>query len=101
MAKVSFTKEVMLDILDGVTGEVIRDNIVDTSRWSNIYELIFSLGVADSIEVGKEVFYRTSYSVGATEYQDEGPWEYDTSVECTEVVPVEVTSIEWKVKKDK
>ena len=40
----------------------IEDNIIDTSRWSIIHEIIFEDG-------GK--FYRTTYSVGATEMQ----WE--------------------------
>lgn len=37
-------------------------------------------------------FYRTTYSVGATEQQDESPYEYeDDMIECPEVVPVSKT----------
>lgn len=62
------------------------DEVVDNSRWSIQHEIIFEYE-------GK--FYRTSYSVGATEQQDEGPWEYDDTVECTEVEQKEVLVKQW------
>lgn len=64
----------------------VEDNVVDNSRWSVDHELIFK-------HEGK--FYQTSYSVGATECQDERPWEYDDEVECTEVAQQEVTVMAW------
>lgn len=67
----------------------IKNDIVDTSRWSIHHEIIFE-------HDGK--FYRTHYSVGATEYQDESPWEYDDEVECTEVELKQVMVTKWVVK---
>ena len=64
----------------------IEDNIIDTSRWSIIHEIIFENG-------GK--FYRTTYSEGATEMQWEEPWEYEEEVECEEVELREVTVNKW------
>jgi len=62
---------------------VVEKKLIDTSRWSNIYNLIFSF---------RRKFYQTGYSVGATEQQDERPFEYaEDEVECKEVVPVEKT----------
>lgn len=60
---------------------IITDEIVDTTRWSEIHDVIFKLD---------EKFYQTHYSQGLTEYQDESPWEYDDP-EIHEVEPKEVT----------
>ena len=66
---------------DGFT--LIENDIVDSSRWSIMYELIFGYG---------DKFYRSIYSVGATEQQDESPYEYDgDEIECEEVRPVQKT----------
>lgn len=63
----------------------ISDEIIGHSRWSVIHEFIFQ-------EVATGKFYRIEYSRGATEYQDEGAWQYeDDEIECEEVVPVEKT----------
>ena len=68
---------------DGEVFEVIEDEIIDTSRWSIIHRMVFKLD-------GK--FYESSYLKGATEQQDEQPYEYDEDViECDEVFPVEKT----------
>ena len=64
----------------------IIDRIVDSTRWSVIHDIVFE-------DKGK--FYRTSYSVGATECQDEKPWEYENTVECTEVELREVKVKRW------
>ncbi len=77
-----FSKEQMLEILNDDVGEVVRDEIVGKTRWSLTHELIFALD-------GK--LYKTLYNVGATETQDEGPWEYDKEVWCTEVERYEKT----------
>ena len=62
-------------------GKTILDEITDNSRWSIIHRRIFEFE-------GK--FYETTYSVGATESQDESPYEYDKEeIECPEVKPVE------------
>lgn len=77
-----FPKQKLLDMLDDA--KFLEDNIVDTSRWSIHHEVVFE-------HEGK--FYRSSYSVGATEYQDETPWENDAdkdgNIECPEVQRVE------------
>jgi len=62
--------------------KIIENKIEDASRWSINYGLVFEHN-------GK--FYATGYSVGATEQQDERPFEYQDEVECKEVVPVEKT----------
>jgi len=69
--------------------ELIQEELVDTSRWSHIYERVYK-----DLNTGK--FYATNYSSGATEYQDERPYEYDGEmVEFVEVVPTEVVKIEY------
>lgn len=63
--------------------EVIEDIVVDNSRWSINHSVIFKID-------GK--FYESYYSVGATEYQDESPYEHEgDEIECDEVFPVERT----------
>ena len=44
-------------------------------------------------------FYITSYQKGATEYQDERPYENeDDEIECIEVFPVETKIITYQTK---
>ena len=63
--------------------KIIYDNIVDNTRWSICHELVFEYD---------NKFYMTGYRVGATECQDESPYEYDDAeIECQEVKPVEKT----------
>jgi hypothetical protein len=70
--------------------EVVERELVDTSRWSHIYSMVFTFE-------GK--FYRTQYSVGATEQQDESPYEYGPdSIECEEVEPIEVIVVQYRKK---
>lgn len=85
-----FLKQNLLSILDGdeSLGKVIENEHVGRSRWTIQYELIFE-------KDGK--FYSTVYSVGATESQDESPWEYDgDEIECTEVCKVTKTIEVWE-----
>lgn len=72
--------------------EEVESSIIDTSRWSIIHE-----GVFKHIPTGK--FYQTSWSTGATEMQDESPFEYESEVELEEVEQQEVTVIKWVPKK--
>jgi hypothetical protein len=65
----------------------IHDKIVGTSRWSIQHEIVFEYE-------GKH--YETSYQVGATESQDEGPWEYEKEVDCYEVELVEKVVKIWQ-----
>ena len=76
--KRQFSKDTMLDILDSKF--VISDEIVEHTRWSVVHEIIFKY---------EDKFWQTYYSVGATESQEESPWEYDKEVGCFEVKPVE------------
>lgn len=69
----------------------LEDKIVGTSRWSLIHEVVFE-------KEGK--FYKTTYSEGATEMQEEGPFEYETEIECVEVELREVTCKKWFEKGD-
>lgn len=66
--------------------KLIEDDIIDTTRWSIVHEIVFE-------DNGK--FYMTTYSEGATEYQDERPWEYEDEVKCTEVELKEVKVKKW------
>ncbi|MCK4245561.1 MAG: hypothetical protein KAX20_08055 [Candidatus Omnitrophica bacterium] len=76
------------EILKGLANEdydrdvfdIIKDELIDTSRWSNIYEMVFR-------DKASEKLYLSSYSRGATESQDERPYEY--SSEEVEVIEVE------------
>jgi hypothetical protein len=68
----------------------IFDEILSTSRWSINHRCIFE-------DNGK--FYQAYYSEGATEMQDERPWEYDDTVECQEVELKEVVVTKWVIKK--
>lgn len=71
--------------------EVVKNQMVDKSRWSTHYELVFKFN---------DKFYSTPYSAGSTEMQDERAFEYDgDEIECAEVVPVERTIVEYIVKK--
>lgn len=70
--------------------DVVQDTIIDNSRWSIIHEIVFKWT--------DRKYYKTTYSVGATESQDERPWEYETEVECVEVEQRPVTKLEWVVK---
>lgn len=86
-----FKKEVLQELID--SGEfdglkVIKDEVYDTSRWSILKQLVFSK---------EEKFYMVCYSVGATEYQDEGPFEWSPNeIECTEVFPFEEVVIVYR-----
>lgn len=96
MASKGFKREDLQEMLFGDAPgiEVIEDEVEDTTRWSVIHSVVFK-----DLETGK--FYSTGYSVGATEYQDESPFEYEPDVvKCEEVEPVEVTVIQYHRVKD-
>jgi hypothetical protein len=65
---------------DAQGAEVISDTIGDTGRWSVHHTLIFKF---------EDKFYRSYYSRGATENQDEHPFEHDNEVHCVQVAPFE------------
>lgn len=76
------------DLLNNDWYDVVEDTIIDHTRWSVIHRCIFRYE-------GK--LYKTTYSYGATEYQDETPYEYDgEDIECPEVEAVEVTTTVYR-----
>jgi hypothetical protein len=81
MATETFTREVLQSILEEKSA-VISDTISGVGRWTVNHTLIFSYN---------NKLYRTYYRVGATEMQDERPFEYDTTITCQEVEQVVLT----------
>jgi len=69
-----YSKEIMIELAyedhDPEKFDVIKNEITDTSRWENIYDIIFK-----DLNSGK--LYSSSYSVGATESQPNTACEYD------------------------
>ncbi len=82
----TFDKDYLVNELD-LPYAAEEDHVVDNSRWSINHEIVFK------DKDGK--YYSTAYSVGATECQDEGPWEYEDQVECTEVEKRQVMVEKW------
>lgn len=79
-----FKKEWLQDLVFDDTNEgakIVQNRITRHRRWSIDHTIVFE-------KDGK--FYQSSYSVGATESQDESPYEYnDDEIECPEVIPVQ------------
>ena len=85
MPSKTFTKEYMQET---AIENAVYNEIEGTRRWSINYYMVFPFE-------GK--FYSARYSVGATESQDERPFEYDDDqIECPEVHEVEVVKKVWK-----
>ena len=62
---------------------VVKKVITGHSRWSIIYMLVFRRNDDGQL-------FGVDYSVGATEYQDEEPFQYQNPVKCFEVEEVSV-----------
>ena len=79
-----FPKEDLIDLVYDDAPEdyeVVETKITDTTRWSILYSQVFKY---------KGKFYRTSWSKGATECQEEALYEYEKdTIELPEVFPVE------------
>lgn len=84
--KKAFTKKYLMNELD-LPYSAIERQIIGNSRWSIDYSCVFEDG-------GKH--WETTYSVGATESQDEGPWEYEDEIVCTQVEKRQVTVERWE-----
>ena len=90
-------KELLVSIVWGgqpLDYEVVQNEIVEHTRWSVVHECIIKHKPS-----GK--YYDASYSEGATEMQDESPFEYDDvdengCLELDEVEPYEVTVTKYK-----
>mgnify|MGYP001559871906 CR=1 FL=1 len=81
-----FAKSYLIDeVLEGEG--LLQDIITGNGRWSIDHTIVFEF---------ENKFYESNYRVGATEQQDESPYEYESDeIECPEVMPVEVTHIEY------
>ncbi len=80
--KKTFLQQLVGGEIEPSHAEVIEDKIIENSRWTILHDVIFKMN--DTLK-----FYKTHYQVGATEMQDEGPYEYDDDeIECIEVKPV-------------
>lgn len=86
MAVKTFTREYLVNELD-LPYSAIEDRIIGMGRWSVYHEIIFQ------DNDGKH--YKATYSEGATECQDERPWEYENEIDCAEVEQKEVTVLQW------
>ena len=82
--KKRFTSEELL--ADDVIYEPVEDIIISVGRWSIHHRIVFE-------REGK--FWLGAYSVGATESQDECPWQNVDEVECVEVELKEVLKKVW------
>jgi len=67
--------------------EIVKDEIVSNSRWSILHDLIVKKD---------DEFYLVEYSVGATEQQDERPFEYDDEVVLKQVFPATKTIVVYE-----
>ena len=85
MAKKVFNREYLLEDLD-LPYNAIERKIIDRTRWSIIYEMIFE---------DNEKFYRCIYLDGATEYQDQDIFDDEKEIECEEVEKKVVQREEW------
>ena len=84
-----FGKDYLKAVLYGKVGGRIEDKIVGHDRWSVEYEMVFKAP-------GGKTFL-VSYSRGATEQQDEAPFDLDDDqIECLEVCQVEKTVPVWE-----
>ena len=89
----TFDKQFLKNLLnynlsDDSDAEIIEDTIFDHSRWSVGHTLIFR---------AQDKYFKTYYYVGATEYQEEYPFDNcDDDVECYEVEEVEKVVKVWQ-----
>ena len=88
MKKIKFKKDFLVNELDlPYNNDIIQeDNIIETSRWSELHEIVFEYN---------NKYYKTIYSQGLTEYQDEAPWDGEEDVDCLEVELKEVLVKQW------
>ncbi len=69
---------------------VVENKITGTGRWTTNYSLVVKKD---------DQFFHSRYRTGATENQDESPFEFDGElIEFKEVIPVETIVIEYKLK---
>lgn len=92
MNKKTFSGAELRDFLDGDKTKfvLVREDVVDSSRWSIIKRLLFREIGQDESEA-----WLAHYSVGATELQSEGPFEYEDTVECALLKKTERAVAVW------
>ena len=78
--------------LDALWKRATKNVVEETTRWSIIKSAVFQ-----HLPSGK--FYEFWWSQGATETQDEAPFEYDDEYEPVEVVQKIVKRVIWEPKK--
>lgn len=71
-------------------GRIISDEVIETTRWSIVYALIVHFP-----DQAEDEAWEMVYSVGATECQDESPWQDEEEVEATLVKEREVLVKKW------
>lgn len=95
-----FNRDVLQELASSRVGESVEDegklftvkvnDVIGKRRWSIDYEMVFEVDGC---------FYEAFYSRGATETQDEAPFEYEgEQIECREVIPVEVVVTKYVSK---
>jgi hypothetical protein len=85
-----FSKQFLRDVVndDNDQVEVMQNELLHNSRWAQHFVCVFKY---------QEKYYEIEYSRGISEHQDERPFEYDASyIECDEVQPVIVPTIEYR-----
>lgn len=85
--KINIPASEMQEILWEQEEDILENKITDHSRWSVHHDIVFRYKDGHT--------YRTWYSVGATENQDERAWEYEDRVECVRVKQAEKTVVVW------
>ncbi len=87
--KLALTRGQACDLMDGddPAYKVVSDKIIDHGRWAVVHWLIIQ-------RVSDGRFFSDSYGVGATESQEEGPWEY-SEPDFREVFPQEKVTIDY------
>lgn len=90
----TFSKELLVGLIwgdyDPDKYEVVLNDLYGHSRWSLLFKMVFK-------DKSSDRHYITRYSQGATECQDERP--YDDSpdeIECVEVMQVETVVTQYE-----
>jgi hypothetical protein len=80
---------------DSETLDLVEDSITGHGRWVVNHRGIFKDKTTNK-------YYQTYWRVGATECQEEVPfeYEYEKEVECDEVEQKEIISLTWVVKEN-
>lgn len=87
MNKKTFDVDYLKEEYDLPYDGYIYKELVDTSRWGEIYEIVFK---------HEEKFWSFSFEQGATEMQDYDDWDDESEVECMEVEEYEKTVTAWR-----